>query len=233
MHGSFDGRRAVQSPVWMVFACLVGRDLLYTLYDVPSICISRTNQRGNALARLGLPRTAFDDVDEARWKSQPESSRATPMHADLSPPLTSMGGFAAAGGAADRHAAAQPAYGCAAPPALQPAGLPGGLSIGGLSGGLAGMDDVSMAAESREVEAGRARAGRDRSDSDDDSEWMAIQREAWTEGSCRDCTVLWLHARRSLAIHAAGHCISPHAARPAALPARRALAWFVARACHA
>eukprot|EP00892_Ulva_mutabilis_P011919 jgi/Ulvmu1/909/UM101_0018.1 len=126
------------SPVWMVFACLVGKDLLYTLYDVPSICISRTNQRGNALARLGLPRTAFDDVDEARWKSQPEGSRnvagqgMSGVLAGFAPPDTTS---------ADDALVAPGSAGFGP-------GSSAGLSTPGLSGPLPALADVHMASGS-------------------------------------------------------------------------------------
>lgn len=55
----------MQNPVYLVFACLVGgRDLLYTIYDVPSISICRADQRTKALSRLGLPSSVYTEVKE-------------------------------------------------------------------------------------------------------------------------------------------------------------------------
>ena len=181
----------MQSPVWMVFACLIGQDLLYTLYDVPSICISRTNQRGNALARLGLPRTAFDDVDEARWKSSPDACRTAamqsgPPHAAGLPdchfaevPDSSMHAAGASPGAG--------VYGSPVSDGMHAAVLSGGLSMPQPGDALAGSVDVHMASGSFGADLGASQAGRECSDSDDDSEWMAIQREAWMKGSYSVC----------------------------------------------
>eukprot|EP00892_Ulva_mutabilis_P011842 jgi/Ulvmu1/902/UM101_0010.1 len=50
------------TEVQMVFACTIGGDLLYCVYHVPTICISRCEQRATAVVALGLPRSVYDDV---------------------------------------------------------------------------------------------------------------------------------------------------------------------------
>lgn len=196
----------------MVFACMIGNDLLYTVYDVPSICISRTNQRCNALARLGLPRTAFDDVDEARWKSQPEAHRGGPLHSTGG--ATSLGSTRflppIAGRAAD-------AAGGPAGAAVNVEELVGGMSTsmsGSQGGGLGALPMASASLGGGEP--GSMLAGRRCSDSEDETEWMALQREGWP----------WIEGRRNAgpSLHA---CIHVHALQRT--PACTALACGPAR----
>jgi hypothetical protein len=49
----------VQKPVWILFALRLSGDVLFTVYTVPSIAISRGDQRPSALAKLRLPRSAL------------------------------------------------------------------------------------------------------------------------------------------------------------------------------
>lgn len=54
---------ALQKPVHIAFACLVGnRDLLYSVYSVPCIAVCRAEQRDGARRRLGLPPTVWADL---------------------------------------------------------------------------------------------------------------------------------------------------------------------------
>ena len=56
-----DALARVQKPVWILFAMRVGGDVLFTLYTVPSVAISRGDQRPKALESLQLPQTALAD----------------------------------------------------------------------------------------------------------------------------------------------------------------------------
>eukprot|EP00892_Ulva_mutabilis_P011864 jgi/Ulvmu1/904/UM101_0012.1 len=50
------------TEVQMVFACIIGGDLLYCAYHVPTVSICRAEQRVPAALTLHLPPTAHDDV---------------------------------------------------------------------------------------------------------------------------------------------------------------------------
>eukprot|EP00892_Ulva_mutabilis_P011997 jgi/Ulvmu1/916/UM101_0025.1 len=57
-------------PVQLIFACLIGgRDLLYAVYQVPTISICRSDQRMKALDRLAMPRAVYADIEEFRDRS--------------------------------------------------------------------------------------------------------------------------------------------------------------------
>lgn len=54
----------LQTPVYLVFACLVGnKDLLYTLYHPPSVSMCRRDQQAKSLAALRLPKNAMQQVE--------------------------------------------------------------------------------------------------------------------------------------------------------------------------
>ena len=61
----------VQTPVYLVFACLVGnKDLLYTLYTPPSVSMCRRDQQAKSLAVLGLPKNAMQQVEALKGSSR-------------------------------------------------------------------------------------------------------------------------------------------------------------------
>lgn len=86
----------VQNPVYLVFACLIGgRDLLYTIYDVPSISICRADQRTKALSRLGLPSSVYTEVTELQEGPARPHRPARRRVRRLQPPVEGSAGAAA------------------------------------------------------------------------------------------------------------------------------------------
>lgn len=98
----------------LVFACYVGAgDLLYAVYNVPTICVARAQQRRKAAERLGLPRLVYDDVrtHAADLKGAPAAlpaplqaptdSLTTHTELPASQPACSRGGQAQFAGAAE------------------------------------------------------------------------------------------------------------------------------------
>lgn len=73
----------MQAPVHILFACAIaGRDVLWVVYDVPSVSICRGSQRVKAAENLGLPKTWLSDI-EALGGHIPECNalRAAPARA--------------------------------------------------------------------------------------------------------------------------------------------------------
>jgi hypothetical protein len=59
-----DGLEWLQAPVYILFACAVAnKDLLFVIYDIPSISICRGSQRKKAAENLGLPPSIFSDIE--------------------------------------------------------------------------------------------------------------------------------------------------------------------------
>eukprot|EP00892_Ulva_mutabilis_P011942 jgi/Ulvmu1/911/UM101_0020.1 len=105
------------NPVYLVFACLIGgRDLLYTVYDVPSISICRADQRTKALSRLGLPASVYAEVTEMQEGSTRPHRPLRRRVRRLQPPADATVAAATAAAAADAAAAAA-AAGATAPTA--------------------------------------------------------------------------------------------------------------------
>jgi hypothetical protein len=54
----------MQAPVWILFACAVAnRDVLFVVYEVPSVSICRGSQRMKAAQNLGLPPHWLADIE--------------------------------------------------------------------------------------------------------------------------------------------------------------------------
>lgn len=92
---SFKALLDVQTPVYLVFACLVGnRDLLYTLYTPPSVSMCRRDQQAKSLAVLGLPKNAMQQVEQLKGTSRaapitPEDRERVTSAPQLSPTMLS------------------------------------------------------------------------------------------------------------------------------------------------
>ena len=127
--GSLPAR--VQAPVYILFACAVAsRDLLLVVYDIPSVSICRGSQRRKAAENLGLPATAFADI-EAFGGHIPECNAMRSADggagAAVKRPRTSSGGFGGLQGGPE-----------ASPLARASLSQPLDTLIGGLAGGGAG-----------------------------------------------------------------------------------------------
>ena len=142
----------MQNPVYLVFACLIGgRDLLYTIYDVPSISICRADQRTKALSRLGLPPSVYTEVTELQeGPARPHRPvrrrvrRLQPPADATATPAAPPGDAAAATVAAADENSSKPAGGKAVPEDGGAAGMAGRPEeVAGESlGECRGMEDI-------------------------------------------------------------------------------------------